>query len=170
MFLAPDYQLHGQRITIPDGMRGIESTIVTMRAMVDEFKAHPDMRNTAIGIIYNTPEKDQQSEAESLFRYVRDCVRYTRDVFGIETLATPDVTLKTRIGDCDDQVTLLATLLESVGYPSRFVVASYNDDGKAEHVYMQAIINDEWVDMDPTEPQPMGYAPPDPTRLWYETR
>ena len=70
------------------------------------------------------------------------------------------MTLQGRIGDCDDQVVLLATLLESVGYPTRFVVAGYNVPGQLEHVYLQALLDGQWVDMDPTEQYPMGWAAP----------
>jgi len=53
-------------------------------------------------------------------------------------------------------------MLESIGYPTRFVVAGYNGGG-FEHVYLQAWINGRWISMDPTEPHPMGWEPPDAT-------
>jgi transglutaminase-like putative cysteine protease len=78
------------------------------------------------------------------------------------------MTLHGRLGDCDDQVVLLATLLEAVGYPTRFVVSGYNDPGQFEHVYLQAWLNDQWVNMDPTEQHPMGWAAPGAVALGAE--
>ena len=73
-----------------------------------------------------------------------------------------------RMGDCDDQSALLGALLESIGIPTRFVVAGYSGD-YFEHVYLQAWLDsDGWVDMDATEPHPMGWSPPDATVIAYE--
>jgi transglutaminase-like putative cysteine protease len=143
-------------------MRGIEQTLGTMRQLVNQYRTDLTIRQTATATIVLTPEKNQLAEAEALFELVRDGIRYTRDVHGVETISTPVITLQGRLGDCDDQVVLLASLLESVGYPTRFVVAGYNYPGELEHVYLQALLDGCWIDMDPTEQHPMGWAAPRP--------
>jgi hypothetical protein len=160
MMLAPTPRLSGQIVALADGMRGIEQTLGTMRQLVNQCRTNLDIRQTATATIFLTPEKNQYAEAQALFELVRDGIRYTRDIHGVETISTPMMTLAGRIGDCDDQVVLLASLLESVGYPTRFVVSGYNAPGQLEHVYLQAWLGDQWVDMDPTEPHPMGWAAP----------
>ena len=162
MMLAPTPRLSGQIVALADGVRGIEQTLGTMRGLVNQFRTNLDIRQTATATIFLTPEKNQLAEANALFDLVRDGIRYTRDINGVETISTPLMTLQGRLGDCDDQVVLLATLLESVGYPTRFVVAGYNYSGELEHVYLQALLDGCWVDMDPTEHHPMGWAAPRP--------
>jgi transglutaminase-like putative cysteine protease len=72
------------------------------------------------------------------------------------------MTLEGCIGDCDDQTVLLASLLESVGYPTRFVIEGYTTPGEFEHVYMQALVFGQFISMDPTEQKYMGWSPPNP--------
>lgn len=169
MMLAPLPTLSGQIVQIPDGVAGTEATIATMRAMVNRCKTNPELRQAATTVAFLQPEKDYRAEAEAIFNEVRDGVRYMRDVHGVETLQEPPITLASRLGDCDDQSTLLAAMLESVGIPTRFVVAGYSGP-HFEHVYLQAWLDGSgWVDMDPTEPHPMGWAPPDPTVIAFES-
>ena len=167
MNYAPIISLHGTTLHIANGMRGIFQTLRIMRDMVRSFKISPAIRQAAVSTIFLTPEKDSVSEIEAIFNFVRDNIRYLRDINGVETIATPDKTLLCRIGDCDDQTVLLASLLESVGYPTRFIVAGYNHPGMLEHVYLQVLI-DEWVDADPTEHHALGWSAPDPMALYIE--
>ena len=154
-----------------NGLRGVLQTLGVMRSMVNDAKVDPLIRQRATDIVFVTPSKDAWAEAEALFEFVRDRIRYTRDVHGVETLSTPQKKLEAGLGDCDDQSTLLAALLESVGYPTRFVVAGYSGP-TPEHVYLQVLLGDPdsgdgvWVDCDPTESGPLGWAPPDPA-VWY---
>ena len=168
MMLAPLPPLSGRVVSIPDGEAGTEATIAAMREMVNRCKVDPMLRQAATSIAFLQPEKDYRAEAEAIFNEVRDGIRYMRDVNGVETLAEPHITLTTRLGDCDDQSTLLAALLESIGIPTRFVVAGYSGP-HYEHVYLQAWLDEDgWIDMDATEPNPMGWAPPDPTVIAFE--
>jgi len=162
MMLAPAPYLSGSIVQISDGVAGVDDTLRAMRALVNQCKTDLTIRQAATSVAFLQPEKDEFAEAEAVFNYVRDHIRYMRDVNGIETLMTPPQTLASRLGDCDDQSTLLACMLESIGYPTRFVVAGYNGGG-FEHVYLQAWINGRWISMDPTEPHPMGWEPPGAT-------
>ncbi len=166
MMLAPLPPLNGRVINIPDGVAATEFTLRVMREMVNRCKVNPEIRQAATTVAFLQPEKDYHAEAEAVFNEVRDGIRYMRDVNGVETLQEPNITLASKLGDCDDQTVLLAAMLESIGIPTRFVVAGYSGEN-FEHVYLQAWL-DRWVDMDPTEPHPMGFAPPDPTVIAVE--
>lgn len=168
MMLAPQLQLSGVRLTIGPGMIGIRQTLRAMRRMVQAFRVDPLLRQTATTLVTLAPQRDQLAEVETIFSWVRDHVRYVRDVHEVETLMTPDKVLAARLGDCDDQSTLLATLLESVGYPTRFVAAGYTDPANVDHVYVQVFALGGWIDADPTEPHPLGWAPPDPVAMIIE--
>lgn len=136
--------------------------------MVRAARVALPIRQAATSIVFLTPEKNEHAEVDALYSWVRDHVRYVRDIHEVETLSTPERTLQGRIGDCDDQATLLASLLEAVGYPTRFVVAGYYEHGSVEHVYLQAFAGGDWIDLDPTEKQCMGWAPPGPVSLYIE--
>jgi len=167
MFIAPTPQLTGCLTRYAAGIPGVRQTIAAMRALVNKYKVDLGIRQAATSTIFLTPERDELAEVRALFLLVRDSVRYVRDIHNVETLMSPDKTLASRLGDCDDQVTLLATLCEAVGYPTRFVVAAYSMPSEYEHVYMQVQAG-QWIDADPTEPHALGWAPPDPVSLMVE--
>jgi hypothetical protein len=168
MRIAPNPVLSGRVVGIPDGPAGVARTLAVMRSLVRQFRVDPGIRQAATSIIFLTPEKNDVFECRALFEYVRDHVRYTRDVYDVETLSTPDKTLSGLIGDCDDQSVLLAAFFEAVGYPTRFVIAGYSDPQTFEHVYLQVFAADTWIDCDPTEPEPFGWFPPDATCIAFE--
>lgn len=168
MHTAPRVALHGRLESIPGGNAGAFATVSAMRGMVRRFRADPAIRKTAMTVVFMTPERDQLAEVDALFSFVRDHIRYTRDVLNVETLATPDKTLALRSGDCDDQSTLLAALLESLGYKTRFVIAGYNGSKYFAHVYVQVQTREGWINLDPTEDHGVGWAPANPSKLWIE--
>lgn len=63
-------------------------------------------------------------------------------------------TIETASGDCDDKVTLLASLLAVAGFGSRFVVGGYSPDEPA-HVWLEVYLDwsGEWLALDPTNEQ-----------------
>lgn len=168
MFLAPEIPATYERRPMADGEAGIFETLALMRQMVNDYKTQPTMRQAALNVTFMTPAQNDIAEVEALFAFVRDYIRYTKDVYGIETLATPDKTLEMRVGDCDDMTVLLATLLESIGYPTRFVIEGYQDSSLWEHVYLEVCLYGDWVPLDPTEMVSMGWQPPDPMIRWTE--
>lgn len=162
MFLAPTPQLSGVRRYLSDGTAGVRETVTAMREAVTLGRTSLPIRQAAISVIWLQPPQNAYAEACALFEWVRDSVRYVRDIVDVETLSTPDKTLEQLIGDCDDQSVLLAALLESVGYPTRFVVAGYSIPGHFDHVYLEVNVDGEWIACDPTVNEAFGWAPPDP--------
>lgn len=108
---------------IPSGKAGTVETLKIMRGLVRNYKKSVPLRLTALDIVQSLNQKDYAGELRALQQFVRDQIRYVRDIRGIETVSTPDQTLITRQGDCDDKSVLLATLLESIGHPTRFVLS-----------------------------------------------
>jgi len=168
MFLAPDVSLNVQSVPLAYGSAGTMQTVRAMRAMIEDGKRDPRIIAAATSIIYTTPERFEVGEACAVFEFVRDHVRYVRDVAGVETLAHPVITLQRLSGDCDDQTALLGAMLEAIGYPVRMVVAAYQGPRAWEHVFLQVLADGQWIDCDPTERREMGYSPPNPVSLWIE--
>ncbi len=139
-----------------------------MRQFVKEGRIDPIIIEAARGICLMSAQKNTLAEIDALFRFVRDRVRYVHDVLDTETISPAWYTLHTRSGDCDDKAVLLASLLEAIEIPTRFIVAGYTSDAY-EHVYLMACIDDDiCIEMDPTEPNGLGWSPPDPTVRYVE--
>lgn len=105
-------------------------------------------------------QKDFAGEARRLLEYVRDNIRYVRDIADVETLHDPVTLLKVGAGDCDDKAILLAALLLSIGHDRlRFVAAAF-EPGQFSHVWLQDEVYGKWIDLEPTEPIAYGRSVP----------
>ncbi len=138
-----------------------------MANLASSAKTTPRIREQALAIVGAVPGKDFRAEMDRIFVFVRDNIRYTRDVVNVETVQTPAKTLDYKQGDCDDQVVLLAALLESVGIEARFKAVGFSP-GHFQHVYLEARDNGEWIALDPTEQVAVGWAPPNPVAIMTE--
>jgi transglutaminase-like putative cysteine protease len=143
---------------IPDGKAGTVATLKIMRQVTKAGKVSMPVRNLALSLIAELPQKDWFNELKILHRYVRDQIRYVRDIRGVETVQTPDVTMALRAGDCDDKSVMLASLLEAIGHPTRFVAIGFAPDDFA-HVYVESRIGTSWVPLETTEPVEVGWSP-----------
>jgi transglutaminase-like putative cysteine protease len=149
---------------LPSGEAGTYATVRLMRRFVQQFKTSTQVRQEALALIQDLPQKDWYGEVEALFSWVRDHIRYVRDINGVETLQTPLVTMELGTGDCDDKASLLASLLESIGHPTRFVAVGFQHPREYSHVYLETRIGTRWIPLDATLiDKPMGTAPMAPT-------
>lgn len=144
------------------GVAGIRQTLNYMVAFAKQYRKHPDIRRQAENIIADVPQKDAVGEVRAIFNWVRDTIRYTQDIRDVETLKSPDATIYSGQGDCDDKSLLVATLLESVGYATRFVAVGMSQPGVYEHVFTEVKLGTRWIALDTTEPVEMGWTPPNP--------
>ena len=140
---------------LPDGVAGTIATLKIMRDWIRQFRKDAVIRAKAQSLIADLPSKAYTREAARLFEFVRDSIRYTRDVRDVETLHWPTVTLDTGQGDCDDKVMLLGSLLESIGHPTRLVAIGLGG-GPFSHVLLETRIGPRWWPMDATENWPAG--------------
>lgn len=130
-----------------------------MAKLVRRAKENPQLREYALTLVAGVPEKDFEAEVSEIFGFVRDSIRYTRDINGIETVQTPEKTLEYGQGDCDDQSVLLSALLEILGNQTRFIAVG-RKRGQYSHVLVQAWSGREWVSLDPIMRVPVGWHPP----------
>jgi len=95
----------------------------------DYYAQFPFVRRTAIAVGNPSGDNDEEALFKNLCRFVRQRVRYVNDPRGFEHLTAPDVMLGEILqpggqgvayGDCDCHVTLLNTLLCSVGFQTGF--------------------------------------------------
>jgi transglutaminase-like putative cysteine protease len=154
---------------IPGGVRGVSATLSLMRQCAEQAKTSPEIRQLALDIVRYVPQHDDFAEVSALSNWVRDNIRYTRDIHNIETLHTPEKLLELQQGDCDDKACLLAALLMSIGYPVEFAVFSYNG-AYYDHVAVAAMLPrlGETVILETTEPVEAGEVVPGFTKLTLE--
>lgn len=104
-------------------------------------------------------QKDFAGEADRCLAFVRDNIRYVGDIADVEVLHDPVTLLQVGAGDCDDKCILLAALLLSIGHQVRFVAVAFEPQAYS-HVWLQDLIYGKWLDLEPTEPLPLGRSIP----------
>lgn len=132
---------------LPAGVDGIKATLKQMVRFARQYKKDPGIMTLARQLCDHLPDKDYGAEMTCLQHFVRDQIRYVRDIHEVETLQTPIRTLEIRSGDCDDKSTLLAALLASVGFPTRFVAVGFKD-GPYSHVLAEAQLGTRWIPLE----------------------
>jgi len=162
-------RLNYQLFDIPSGSDGVRTTLKLMSRLVKAYKRHPRIRERAASLIQNVAQKDWSGEVRAIHAFVRDSIRYTRDINGVETVHSPDVVLQTEHGDCDDKSTLLASLLESVGHPTRFVAIGMQP-GHFSHVYVETRVGPKWIALETTENKAPGWEPRGASRMVQDNR
>lgn len=149
---------------LPEGPAGIAATLRTMVKLAREFKKDAGVREMAMRLVRNLPQYDGIGEVKALHAFVRDGIRYTHDIRGVETVQTPRATLEIGGGDCDDKSLLLAALLESIGKPARFVAIQCGGP-RFSHVLVETRVGKGgWMPLETIKPVPAGWCPPGVTK------
>lgn len=149
-----------QLLGLPDGVEGVRATLEIMARLVRAARVSPGVRNTAISLTRSVANEDFFGEISELHCFVRDQIRYVGDVNDVETLQTPEETMRVGAGDCDDKSVLLAALLESIGHPSRFAAVAFAPDA-FEHVLVETRLGSDgkWIPLETTKPVEVGWYP-----------
>lgn len=127
-----------------------------MRSFVADAQRDPTLRGAVVEILHGLPARNARLELSTLLDFVRDRVRYQADPLDVEFVQSPARLLDairrsgTAAGDCDDMAVLLAALVETAGYPTRFRV-----QGRPGQDFSHVVIEAQepagaWVTLDPT--------------------
>ena len=148
---------------IPKGYAGTKKTVGYIIGLIKEGAKDFDVRQTAIDILFQHAirPKDYLGEIRALFEWVKNNVRYTRDIHRVELLHTARRMLELRAGDCDDMTILLAAMLKAIGHPVRLALVGFNPQRKAlfTHIYLEGYHKGLWIPLDATMNKPLGWAP-----------
>jgi hypothetical protein len=146
---------------IPSGREGIKQTLQAMSRLTRQYKKDSGVRERACQLVRNLPQYDSAGEVKALHAFVRDNIRYTNDITRVETVQTPRATLELGVGDCDDKSVLLASLLESIGRPTRFVAVGFGEGGGHSHVLVEVLAgrSGRWVPLETIKPVEAGWEP-----------
>lgn len=144
--------------SIPSGAAGTRATLKLMAIQVKKNRANPRIRELGVKLVSNIPNKDWVGEVSAIQEFVKNHIRYTKDIFGVETIQSPSDTLRLRAGDCDDHAILVASLLNSIGHPARFLAVGFRKKSFA-HVLTETKIGGHWLSVETTEPVKVGWLP-----------
>lgn len=146
---------------IPSGREGIKRTLQAMSRITRAYKKDVGIRTLASELVRELPQYDTTGEIRAIHAFVRDHIRYTNDIRGVETLQTPRATLELGVGDCDDKSILTASLLEAIGRPTRFVAVGFGEGSGHSHVLVEvrAGRNRRWVPLETIKPVEAGWGP-----------
>lgn len=153
---------------IPGGEAGTRETLKLMRDLAHAAVRRPDqiVRRQAESLVAPLPPRNWFAEIRALQEFVRDQIRYVRDPVSVERIQTPEQTLQSRQGDCDDKSTLLAALLDSIGHPARFAALGFEGRGNGfSHVLVETKVKKTGVDM--RDWMPLETILPDKPAGWY---
>jgi hypothetical protein len=176
-YLSKELPADHTRQYISSGAAGTAQTIQGMRKIVSESlrrmqrgvthgKRAFSVRQLIGQIIAPCATKDYYCYAKALYEYCRDRIKYTFDPVGVELIEAPErILFESRIADCDSIVVVLATLVEAIGLPARYVTirADLQRPNEYSHVYLEINIPGKgWVGADPTMPKKQFGWRPDP--------
>lgn len=112
----------------------------------------PKIREIAIEISTSSCKESKICYAKALYYFTRDNIDYINDPNKFEYAELPEETLLTASADCDGHSILLASLLESIGFDTRFIFTT-------NHLYLQVNIQEasktykteqDWISLDAT--------------------
>ena len=154
----------GMRVSSGD----IDERISLLEDEIQQGKRDPNVRKIAGQVLKKVPSRDWKAEAIALFEYTRKVIRYTRDPAGVELFQSPARALDHGIGDCDDQVIFLGSLLQCVGYPIMLRVIGLRGSDSFQHIYIMVGLPPhdpaEYMPLDPSRPEPAGWELPESQR------
>jgi len=134
------------------------------KRLIEKAKYNPFVKSIAVQIIKRrkVPHKDYLGQTRAIFDFVRSRVKYIKDPVGYDQLSPPIRTIYQGYGDCEDNAVLLASLLESIGIPTKLKLVATRGP-KYDHIYVLAGIpldsKVRWMPLDTTlaRTKPMGY-------------
>lgn len=139
--------------TIPGGWQGTADTVSRMHELIQQGKTDLTLQKIADKIVASggARDRDYNSQASSIYDFVKSYVRFQRDPFGVEMVQEPVVTLGRKAGDCDDHTILNCALLGAIGFPYaiKTIKADLTRPDEFSHVYAIVYINSRgWIGFD----------------------
>lgn len=152
-------------------VRTLEDRIARIRDLTEKGKRDPQIYafarravNQRCGDRWCTPEKNNLAEVKAMFGAIRNNVRYTSDIRGIDSYQKPKHTLGLRGGDCDDFTSISCASLESIGIPCAFKAIRLKGSPEFNHIYALAGLPrarpTRWIPFDASVNMPVGWEAP----------
>jgi transglutaminase-like putative cysteine protease len=141
------------------GEEGIKETLVAMRKLVFASDDNRIIKEKARKLIAGISPSDFRGQIEAIFRWVQKKMSYVRDYRGVEELTRPDRivynldnNIETHSSDCDDFAMVLAALLRSIGFTTRFEAVAVKTSEGYDHarVAVYSVEDNGWLVLEGT--------------------
>lgn len=153
-------------LPLPSGDAGVALTVSHLRRLVLDAQTSQLAHAAVQEALVSTPEKNPGAEAAALLGWLRERYRYLQDPVEVELVRDPRYLLRQIerqgffMGDCDDAAVLLATLLETAGYPTRFIVQGESGESFSHVLVETELRPGQWVAADLTNRRAvLGWKP-----------
>lgn len=149
---------------IRGGLDGVRDTLVKLaqlRAKWEQSVPIRQLTEKVIGVVFD--DHNQMAQITAVTNWVREHVQYVRDPNAWEYVKTPAVMISEisqrgrAMGDCDDHVLLLNTMLGTLGIKTKFTAVKINGSPAFNHVVTEVFVDHQWHIVDPCakrRPQP----------------
>ncbi len=127
MFINEHYQRRGKK--------GVIDILIKMKEVInknDIYDTERITKETAKDIIKDLDPQDEIGQIEAIYQWVKNNLKYVRDIKGKEEITYPYLILKAikegrnyHSSDCDDFAILTCALLRSIGFLTRIEVIAY---------------------------------------------
>ena len=148
--LAPDGS-YVETVEVGD----INERIGLLKQIIRESIADPAIKKRAATLVRGTDEK----EIQAVFSFIKNNVKF-REEDG-ERFQDSAASLALGYGDCDDMVTLAASLFHWLGFPLKIRVVGTTGDMDFSHVYLKVGLPKrrptKWISFDPSVDRPLGW-------------
>jgi len=154
-FRLPDYQ----------SKRKLNFYAKILRKLIRNGKKNRFVRDFTVRLLnkHGVESKDVDNELNTIFKFVRDEIKYRKDPYRVEMFQSPKRTLLDYLrgygaGDCDDKAILIASMLSSIGYKVRLVLMNPRG-GAYTHIICEVLhpIEKVWIPLETTLKVPMGW-------------
>jgi len=115
----------------------------------------PVVRAQAEELVRDLPENNKRREAQAIYNYALEAIRYTDDPFGVDTLkpasevvAEYEVSGRPVPADCASQTVLVGSLARALRIPVRLRVLG--DETGFYHIHPELKIHGRWLSADVT--------------------
>ena len=153
------------RRSIGSGDEATRRTLLLMRQAIREGATNWEVRYAAVELVRNLPARNQVAEVDTVYRWLQQNLRFTRDPAHVELIHGPEVLLRLirqdgiTAADCDDFSILGASLVLVLGYPVRLKAVSLDSRREFSHVYFEVLLNGRWIAFDPIrQDRRLGWA------------
>ena len=133
----------------------IDERIGLLKSIIRESTSDPVIKKRAATLVRGTDEK----EIQAVFSFIKNNVKF-REEDG-ERFQDSRASLALGYGDCDDMVTLAASLFHWLGFPLKIRVVGTKGDMDFSHVYLKVGLPKrrptKWISFDPSVDRPLGW-------------
>lgn len=120
--------------------KDINFVIKKIIELIEKYKSNFFIRELAIRLTKD--KKKIVDKINAIWNFLKSKVKYVKDIYNVETLQSPLITLYWGAGDCDDLAIIGACFLNAIGIKIALVLVSTDPLKLYNHIYLYCILKD----------------------------